>query len=108
MCLFDTLAIWSSVRVQVVTTLGVATAGKHQVGSLVSLVGAVCGVPLGFVFPALIHMRLKKPMMWRHAVHCMIIMCGFAIQMFSLYYTICHWKSNPPEFYGSCAQQHSR
>jgi len=38
---------------------GIAVAGATSLDHFVGLVGAFCGVPLAFVFPALIHIRLK-------------------------------------------------
>ncbi|KEP67678.1 UNVERIFIED_CONTAM: transmembrane amino acid transporter protein [Hammondia hammondi] len=76
----------------VLSTLAMATLGKHQLGGLVSLIGAVCGVPLAFIFPALMHLKLRRPQQFlRRLSHYLIVLSGFAVQGFSVYSTISGW-----------------
>ncbi|PFH35039.1 transmembrane amino acid transporter protein [Besnoitia besnoiti] len=93
----------ASIRVLLVTaTLAMATVGKNHLGGFVSLVGAVCGVPLAFVFPALVHLKLKAPRQFRRRLpHYLIIVLGFAAQLFSVYYTISRWRPTA-DYVGLC------
>ncbi|CBZ54137.1 hypothetical protein NCLIV_045690 [Neospora caninum Liverpool] len=85
--------------VLVLSTVAIAIVGKHQLGGFVSLIGAVCGVPLAFIFPALVHLKLKKPrQLSRRLSHYLIILSGFVVQFFSVYNTISRW--HPTTDYG--------
>lgn len=48
----------------VVLLAGVAVLGASKLDNFVSLIGALCGVPLAFVFPAVAHYILVKECLW--------------------------------------------
>ncbi|CBZ54138.1 putative transmembrane amino acid transporter domain-containing protein [Neospora caninum Liverpool] len=82
-----------SIRISlVILTLGLATAGLQQLDNVVALIGGVCGVPLSFIFPVLLHMKLRGD---KHIalklLHWFIVLGGFAIQVFSITWTIKSW-----------------
>nr|PIM03021.1 transmembrane amino acid transporter protein [Toxoplasma gondii COUG] len=76
----------------VILTLGLATSGLQQLDNVVALIGGVCGVPLSFIFPVLLHMKLRgDKCIASKLLHWFIVLGGFAIQVFSITWTIKSW-----------------
>lgn len=69
-----------------------ATVGLQQLDNLVALVGGVCGVPLSFIFPVILHLKLRgDKRLSLKLLHYAIVVGGFAMQIFSVTWTIKSW-----------------
>ncbi|PFH35038.1 transmembrane amino acid transporter protein [Besnoitia besnoiti] len=76
----------------VALTVVVATVGLRQLDSFVALVGSLCGAPLAFLFPALLHVRLIKEKSLRRSLFDWVIIVGStAIVAFNLYWSVATW-----------------
>lgn len=85
--------------------VGIAIVGASQLESFISLIGAICCVPLAFIYPTLFHLKLVAETRWVKVVD--IFIAGFGILAFigCTAITIYVWVTQTPAGHHPCKNQ---
>merc|ERR1712039_200722 len=73
---------------------GISIAGATSLDHFVSFVGAVCGLPLAFIFPAVCHSKLvAAPGSFAYVIDVAVAIFGFAVTVVIGYHSLATWGS---------------
>ena len=92
----------NSLRIGVVACLAVmAVAAADSMSQAVSLVGSLCFVPLAFIYPPLLHMRLVARTLPSKAADAALAVLGVGLMAFTSAETLLHWGNDGESESGS-------
>ncbi|KAJ2815558.1 hypothetical protein FBU31_006885, partial [Coemansia sp. 'formosensis'] len=74
----------------------IAVFGADQLDNVVSLVGSFCLVPLSFIYPASMHLKLMADSRWTRVKDSVLIIIGVVAMVYVTYISVVTWGTSDP------------
>ncbi|KAJ2263207.1 hypothetical protein GGI01_000944 [Coemansia sp. RSA 376] len=74
----------------------IAVFGADQLDNVVSLVGSFCLVPLSFIYPASMHLKLMADTRWMRVKDSVLIIIGVVAMVYVTFISVATWGTSDP------------